>query len=351
MRRSFAVRRPSASPQSASGFNGTMTNEPAHTLLEESYIAASPLLLVPGRLGRFNIHVQHENKFVVYAKADENYTDAQRRQLHTAGVEEIFIPKCQEPLFKEYLADNLGDVLQDDSATIEERARVLHDTSLSIVQEAYERKLPDSLAMQNSFRRIQEFIQQAVDFLANEKSLGTVAKLISHDYRTFSHSVHVFLYSAAILQTYGLDKRTLVDAGIGAMLHDIGKSLISKDILTKRGALTLDERDEINKHPGLGATLCAGLPLTPATTSSILYHHEKLDGSGYPCGLSGDEIPLHVRAVVIADIYDAMTSTRPYCKAMNPFQALRIMRDEMFSEIDIPMFQRFIKVLSGAEIV
>ena len=328
-----------------------MTTDTAQNLLEESYVATSPRLLAPGPLGHFNVHVLHGNEFVVYARAREDFTQAQRLRLDTEGIREVYIPRNQEPMFKEYVANTLGDVLADESVGLGERARVLHDTSLSIVQEAFERKLPDSLALRGSYERIQEFIQQAVEFLANERSLGAVAKLISHDYRTFSHCVHVFLFSSAILQTYGLTHGELVEAGIGAMLHDIGKSLISKDILNKRGALTLPERDEIIKHPGLGTTLCAGLPLTRTTTTSILFHHEKLDGTGYPCGLAGDDVPLHVRAVVIADIYDAMTSNRPYCKAINPFQALRIMRDEMFGEIDIAMFQRFIKILSGSSIV
>ena len=237
-----------------------MTTDTAQNLLEESYVATSPRLLARGPLGHFNVHVLHGNEFVVYARAHEDFTPAHRLGLSSQGISEVYIPKAQEPMFKEYVADTLGGVLTDESVGISERARTLHDTSLSIVQEAFERKLPNSLALRGSFERIQEFVQQAVQFLANEQSLGAVAKLISHDYRTFSHSVHVFLYSSAILQTYGLTHGELVEAGIGAMLHDIGKSLISKDILHKRGALTLPERDEIIKHPELGTTLCAGLP-------------------------------------------------------------------------------------------
>lgn len=328
-----------------------MNSDESCALFEENYISTSPLVLVPGRAADFPIHVLRDEEFVLYARSGEHFTARRRDELRELGVEEIFIPRIQEPLYREYLSGVLGTALLDESAPVEERARLLHDTSMRIVQDAFESRLPQSPALRDSFQRVREFIAQAIEFLGRGPSLGALARLISHDYRTFSHCVHVFLYSSALLQTYGLARDELVQAGIGALLHDIGKAAIDRDILCKKGALTLRERRVVETHPAQGAALCAGLPLSTTARACILLHHEKLDGSGYPHGMSQDAVPLAVRAVTIADAYDAMTTNRPYCRAMNPFQALRIMRDEMFGEIDIALFLRFVKVLSGAAIV
>lgn len=159
------------------------------------------------------------------------------------------------------------------------------------------------------------------------------------------------MYSQALLQSYGFDEDSLVQFGLGAMLHDIGKTFLDAAILTKPAALTPDEREEVNRHPVFGVGACARMPLSQDAINCILFHHEKLDGSGYPCGLRGDEIPLPVRAITIADIYDALTSNRAYAPARNAFQVLRIMSSEMRDQLDLDMFRRFVLMLSGANVL
>jgi HD-GYP domain-containing protein (c-di-GMP phosphodiesterase class II) len=297
-----------------------------HGLRQERYFAISPLMLFPGRQGGFDVYLLRGGEFVLYAHACDRFTDRHRATLAENGVDEAYVPCDQEAAYRAYVEHNLGKTLLRDDTPLEERARIVHDCAVDIVRSAFA-------------------------FLCTGQSFQTLARLVSHDYRTFSHCVHVFLYSSAILQTYEPDRDTLLQTGIGAMLHDIGKILVSHDILSKTGALTLGERAIINTHPQKGVTLCSGLPLSQTAHDCILLHHEKLDGSGYPHGVRGAAIPLAVRAVTIADIYDAMTTNRPYSKAMNPFQVLRIMRDEMFDELDIEMFKRFVTILSGARVI
>ncbi len=320
-------------------------------MFEDRYFAVSPLMLFPGKRGDFNVHLLQEGEFVLYTRGGERFTDRHRQRLIEGGVCEVFIHSEQEQVYRDYLERHLGTVLEDDAAPLEDRARILHDTSVDIVRTAFAERLPQSLARQKNYQRIVDFVQEAMRFLTTRESFRAFAQMVSHDYRTYSHSVHVFLYSAAILQSYEPDEETLVQAGVGAMLHDIGKTLISHDILNKTGALTLAERRIIETHPLKGVSLVAALPLSQTACNCILFHHEKLDGSGYPTGLTGADVPLPVRAVTIADIYDAMTTNRPYCRAMNPFHVLRIMRDEMFHELDMEMFKRFVTILSGARCI
>lgn len=319
--------------------------------LEQSYFSISPLMLVPGKQGRFNVHLLQNNEFVLYAPANVCYTDAHREVLCEEGVQELFVAKEHEPLYREYVEDNLGLVLMNDDADVVERARLLHEASLSIVQDIFDRRLPENILAQQDFKRIVETVQDTVRELSAGTSFKTLAQFISHDYRTFSHCVHVFIYSSALLHTYDLDEKTLIEAGIGAILHDIGKTAISADVLLKPGVLTNRERNMMETHTVQGMKLCQAFPLGQTARDCIMLHHEKLDGTGYPMALTAEHIPLPVRAVTIADIYDAMTSNRPYCKAMNPFQVLRIMRDDMFGELDLTMFKRFVRLLSGADFI
>ncbi|WP_461208308.1 HD-GYP domain-containing protein [Desulfocurvus sp. DL9XJH121] len=319
------------------------------SLLEKYYTSISTLMLVPGRQSGFIVHVLRDGKFEPYAEPDENLTPAHRSALSESGVDEVYVHRDQESLLRDYLSGVLGDVLQDASAPEVERARALRDAALCIALEALRTGPPSFPGLDNGASGMQAVLARAVDLLARGGALDALSRLVAHDYRTFVHSVHVFLYSTALLRSCGLPPEALAQAGAGALLHDVGKALIPHEILCATGALPLHELSAIRTHPDQGLALCGALP--PATGECILLHHEKLDGCGYPGGLRAEEIPLHMRAVTIADIYDAMTSDRPYCKAINPFLALRVMRDEMFREIDQSLFQRFTRLFSTTEFI
>jgi len=325
-----------------------LAESPPH---EVCYFAISPLMLFPGTCGDFCVYLLKRNDFVLFTRSGERFTERHGKDLADSNITEAYIRCDQEELYRQYAEHHLGKILSNDATPLKERAAIFHDTSVEIVRVAFEQRLPEALARTRNFQRIIEFVQETMQFLTTQESFRTIAQLVSHDYRTYSHCVHVFLYSAAILQTYNVDKETLIQAGIGAMLHDVGKTLISHDILSKTGALTLTERRIIKTHPLKGVSLCTALPLSQTACNCILFHHEKLDGSGYPSRITKEDIPLSVRAIAIADIYDAMTTNRPYSKAMNPFQVLRMMRDDMFHELDMEMFKRFVTILSGAKVV
>ena len=107
------------------------------------------------------------------------------------------------------------------------------------------------------------------------------------------------------------------------MLHDIGKLKIDPKILNKKGKLTDEEFEEIKKHPVLGYEIVKDMDLPEKIKEAVLMHHEKINGTGYPSGLKGEEISNYAKIVSICDIYDAMTSTRTYRKRFCPFQVIR----------------------------
>jgi HD-GYP domain-containing protein (c-di-GMP phosphodiesterase class II) len=317
---------------------------------DSAYFAASPLMIFPNTLGKFKVFIKQAGKYVLYAGENEQFTERHRRRLHDHGVKEVYIKAGQRLDFDRYIENNLPQILADDDISLEERAGVFYEASISVVKDVFESRLPAGLT-KRQFTRIASFVEKSAAFLCEEASLKQLASLASHDYTVYAHSVHVFVYSSAILQSLRMDEHAIVQSGIGAMLHDLGKAAIDRDILNKPGPLTQDERATINTHPVKGVALCMDMPLTHAASSCILLHHERMDGSGYPGGVGERHIPLHVRAVSVADVYDALTTTRPYAEAISPFEALKIMRDDMAGAFDLDIYKRLVMILSGADIL
>ncbi|EHJ48095.1 metal dependent phosphohydrolase [Solidesulfovibrio carbinoliphilus subsp. oakridgensis] len=317
---------------------------------EETFFAVSPLMIFPKALGRFRVYIKQAGNFVLYAPAGEQFTPRHRQKLHDAGVEEVFIRGEERPDYDRYIEKNLPFILGDTAIPVPERAKVLYTATDAVVRDVFDKRLPKGLG-KREYARVAALVEKSLHFLAMEESLKCIAALASHDYTVHTHNVHVFVYTAAVLQALKADEYTQVQAGIGALLHDIGKTRIPGDILSKPGPLTAEERTLINTHPAKGVALCQEVPLTQTAAACILMHHERMDGSGYPGELPGELIPLHVRAVAVADVYDALTTTRAYADAMPPFQALRLMRDDMGEQFDMDVFKRLIMILSDANMV
>jgi putative nucleotidyltransferase with HDIG domain len=132
------------------------------------------------------------------------------------------------------------------------------------------------------------------------------------DSYTQGHSKRVSEYSVLIAKELGLDPTEIHNVRIGSLLHDVGKIGIPDSILKKKGKLTPDEVATVQSHPLTGWKILHQIRLLEPMLLAIIEHHEKLDGSGYPYGLSGNQISIMGRIVAVADVFDAMTSDRPY---------------------------------------
>lgn len=144
----------------------------------------------------------------------------------------------------------------------------------------------------------------------------------SADSYTFGHCERVGTYAVRVAQALGLSDIEQTTVRLGAYLHDVGKVRVSPQILNKPGALTRDEAEIMRMHPIYGLELLAAIEFPWGIKPIIRWHHEKLDGSGYPDRLRGDEIPLHAQIICIVDVYDALTTTRSYRAALPPEQGV-----------------------------
>ncbi len=162
---------------------------------------------------------------------------------------------------------------------------------------------------------------------------------------TGGHTRRVLEISVKIAKKLNLDNKTIENLKLGALLHDIGKIGIDDKILRKRGKLDDNEYSIIKKHPQLGYEIIKHVKQLRDAVPGVLYHHEKEDGSGYPMGLKGDEIPFIAKIIAIADAYDAMTTDRPYRKGLSVKEAVEELvrnKDKQFSS---EIVEAFIEVL------
>jgi HD-GYP domain-containing protein (c-di-GMP phosphodiesterase class II) len=160
-----------------------------------------------------------------------------------------------------------------------------------------------------------------------------VARMETRDPYLHGHSRRVARHSWMIARRMGLSRAQVARIRTAAAIHDVGKINTSKTILHKAGPLTDEEYDVIKRHPGDGARMAALLHDTELT-AIVRDHHERLDGSGYPNGLSGDEIPVGARIIAVADTFDAITSVRPYRSARTHGEAIEILKEEAGTKLD-----------------
>jgi putative two-component system response regulator len=170
------------------------------------------------------------------------------------------------------------------------------------------------------------------------------------DTYTEGHAERVAHYSVAIGKQLGLPYESMRELRLGGVLHDIGKIGVPEAILNKPGPLTPEEFAIMKKHPEIGERICAPLKSLRDMLPIVRSHHERPDGSGYPDGLSGEEIPLGARIVCLADVYDALATTRSYKRAFTRERCIAIVRDDTAKGLFDPrVVEAFVAYLSERE--
>jgi len=183
-----------------------------------------------------------------------------------------------------------------------------------------------------------------------EVIVALVRAVEAKDVYTKGHTERVADLSVRIGQQLRLSPEQLRVLSQSAMLHDIGKIGVPDSILNKPGALTAEEFDIIKEHPVRGHAIIKGVRSLEQEVAGVRYHHERLDGTGYPDGLQGDEIPLTARIIAVADVYDALTSRRPYRAAWSRTQALELLDQEAGHQFDPACVAALRRVLRTARI-
>jgi HD-GYP domain-containing protein (c-di-GMP phosphodiesterase class II) len=152
-------------------------------------------------------------------------------------------------------------------------------------------------------------------------------------------------YATELARALDLPEEEIERIKQAAILHDLGKIGISEKILVKKLKLTRQELEEVKKHPQIGVDIIRPIKFLHNIIPLILYHHERWDGKGYPNGLKGEEIPIGARIIALADVYQALTSNRPYRKAYSEREAIKIIKKGSGTQFDPRMATKFVQIL------
>jgi HD-GYP domain-containing protein (c-di-GMP phosphodiesterase class II) len=256
----------------------------------------------------------------------------------------LFITEHEHPVYEDYYKNFLRQkkpkiATKGQPLTFAQKLDSLYKNASIALNELFSN--PEKLS---NYKESKKVVNDLVNNVLDEEfAIKSLMKIATHDYYTHTHSINVSIYALSLGHFLGFSKTELEDLGEAALLHDLGKSKIDKEIINKKGKLTSDEFKIMQRHPVYGVSLCLKLGISnKKVLEGIKYHHEKLNGSGYPNGLYGEEIPLYAKIVGICDIFDALTSERSYKKAMTSFEALKLMKTNMGKELDVELLNKMI---------
>lgn len=262
---------------------------------------------------------------------------------------QLYVPESQRPAYVKSLSRS---DLMDDT----EKTEIIKDSAIKYLNKIFHSgKSFSTELLSETIENCREAVESMVDVL-NGHDIGSLHELIGglsfHDFYTYDHSINVSMYSIAILQSIkpDVERQELVHAGLGGLLHDLGKIKIPTHILNNPGRLSEEEFLEIKKHPDFGLGLLMNGHVTVAgdidleVISRIVHeHHENWDGTGYPNKLADLDIHFLARICCVADFFDAITTKRSYNEVLEIDNAIGVMEKTVGKKIDPDIFDCFKK--------
>ena len=293
----------------------------------QGYLPVDVALLKAEPRRAFDLYQRADRQRVLFCAKDFPLTGKALRRLKAEDEITLHVPIHQGPMVSQYAEGVLRQVMQDEQLVVQRRANILHTSARTIMADVLANPTAEGVV-----RRGVGLANATVDFMTkNPAALKSMVALFTKDYYTYTHSVHTCVFGVAMYKYLLSPKIELLRRfGLGMLLHDTGKSLVDQAVLNKPARLTEDEFEHMQSHAVVGwETLKSQGVKDDLVQQVVLRHHERLDGNGYPGGLSGGQISEAVRVAGIVDVYDALTTDRPYRTAMSHKVAVGIMREEM----------------------
>lgn len=289
----------------------------------------------------FDLYIDFGDQMILYAKSPYVWTRDELHRLLASGHKYFYYFTLDEDKVEAYRKLHQS-ISIDRTSPPRQRLIKLTDAAAELTRVLYKHALTDTV-----LTTAQQIATAMVDCIAEDRSCVTaLGKLAKHDDYTYYHSARVAAYAIAIaLQLSQRERQALQDMATGCLLHDVGKSRIDLEVLRKPGALTKDQWEQMRKHPEYGDEIVAQSLLSIVPRSIILHHHERFDGTGYPHQLTERELLEETKIAAFADIFDALTTNRPYQVSRTPFEALDLIRNKLASQIHQDSFQAMVTLL------
>lgn len=254
------------------------------------------------------------------------------------GEEKKAVPVKWEP--EKVVSKDFKEAINSREMAPEKKAEVVYNYSLGIMKDLFESPKAENI------KEVKNAVYDIVNLvLSEEETPACLLKITNHDFYTYTHSVNVGVLSISLAKVLLKDQgsHNMEELGAGFFLHDLGKVNIDAAVLNKPGRLDDDEMKHMRTHPYQGYKILKETnQLNEEIRVIAMQHHERDDGTGYPLGLKGDEIHAYGRICCIADVFDALTAKRSYKPSLSPFEALKIMKEQMLGHFSEKIFQNFV---------
>lgn len=317
----------------------------SHDFIKSRFKIDSPDLLIKVQAQRLEYAVVDYEKSNISEPDISNVPSAEDLAYishNDAIVDPKYEPAPEDWSSRSVVPGELIDAIENKSLSPENKAKAVYHHSLEMMEHLLESPTAENIhAGKQAISSITDMI------LSDDKTADSLLRITSHDFYTYTHSVNVgvtgLMLSKALFKNS--DAHDLHELGAGFFLHDLGKIKVKPEVLNKPARLTEAEMRHVRIHPYQGYKILDNAnELSEECRLIIMQHHEFVDGTGYPRKLKGDEIHLYAKICGIADVFDALTAERSYKKAMPPFDALKLMKEQMLSHFDRELFNSFVRL-------
>ncbi|MBP7148803.1 MAG: HD domain-containing protein [Acidobacteria bacterium] len=334
------------------------------SVAEDRYFGIPLEHLEPATVPGFDLYLRHAGGApVLYRAGNMEFTDAIRQRLLGSGVTELLVPVGQAGAYRAYREQcgqtaptaaprpkpelpederSLPEVLEDRARPVAARAYALLGVSQNVVRAAL-----SDLGSPGLPQRVHHVAEATARFLlAEPDAYSTLVRMLRVDYETYSHSIHTALYTTHAMVGCRPGLEDLAVLGRAALVHDVGKAQLPRDLLRRGEPLEYTDAEAIKTHTDRGLAMLreAGWD-DPVCLDVCANHHERCDGSGYPRGLSADQISTPARLIGICDTFDMLTTSLTGRPALSGFQTLWRMKREMAGQFDTQLLDRFIEAM------
>lgn len=304
---------------------------------------ASIKTLEKDRIYQYPIFISAGNKYYTrLIDIGKKFDNIVENKIIQENIQKIYIRFDDIESYQNDLQNFIGKTLKDKNVTSDVKSSIIHELSSNVVNDLLEGDISPK-----KIKDVKDVVNNTIDLiLLDENAIHSMLQVTSYDYYTYTHSVDVSTYALGFGAYLGYDKEALYILGMAGMMHDLGKKRIDSAIVNKNGRLTDEEFEEIKKHSSYGVDILKEMKVENKTILKIVeQHHEKLDGSGYPNNLKGQEIHIYSQIIAIADIYNALTTRRSYKDALEPFEAFNIMGNHMQDGLNEELLKKFFRFI------
>ncbi len=305
------------------------------------------------------LYLKEDGQYALFRDEAAAFSEEDRDRLLATGVSRLWVPMTREGVSHQNLSLFLG--LPDEVVRPHMKSALVYSTTSNLAQRLL--MGPRGPLSEEEKREAERQVSLIVGYLASSSdAFAVLLSVMDRAFSTYLHTVNVVLYTLGLAQFIGISNRQdLEEMGLGALLHDVGKIKVPDDLLNKPGPLSPREWGIIRQHPIWGVealtaeepkqgrrrgTKCPKTPELPeVAVKVVLQHHERSDGSGYPAGLTGKAMHPFAVLVALCDVYDALTSRRPFRQPLTSFQALSLMKKHFEGPAEREVWLRMVRFL------